>query len=161
DSRPRPGKDRNRVSTGTIKLVGFDQDLVDALKDDVLVKIGTVSKGGALEARIPVSILGGTLPNKITVGFEASSVKSRRGGPGGMRGGGQGGSSSGGQMDGESRGGGRRGGPPPGGRPPMDGNGGRGGPPQGMGQESGQDGGNNSQSENEPLKVWVKVTLAK
>ncbi len=161
------GKGGIRTSTGTLKLIGVDTAAVQALPEDtgVVLKIGDVSARGVLEARIPISLLGGRLQKKITFGFEAAALPASRNGPGGV-----------GKDSGRRTAGGRGpdgagsmggvGGPPPGGG----GMGGAGGPPPGGGQmgagtrgSMGGPNGNPGISDAEdtgPLDVWVRVTLA-
>jgi len=161
------GKGGIRTSTGTLKLIGIDTAAVQALPEDtgLALKIGDVSARGVLEARIPISLLGGGLPKKITFGFEASALPAPHDGAG-SDGKDSGRRPAGGRGPGGASSMGGVGGPPPGGG----GMGGAGGPPPGGGQmgagtrgSMGGPNGNSGTSDAEdtgPLDVWVRVTLA-
>jgi len=152
-----PSADSKMVSssTGTFALIGFPQDGGNASRADrVQIAIGDVSHRGVFEARIPLDLLGGTLPAKFNVGFEADALPSSKS---------SGGRSFGGS-DGESGG---HGGPHGAGGPPSGGMGGAGGPPPGgmggAGGPGGQSGDTSSLTteEPEPLSVWLNVSVAK
>ena len=58
-----------------VALLGFAADM----EDSVEVKVGTNTSHGALEARIPLTMLGGALPKKLSFGFLANSPEATQG----------------------------------------------------------------------------------
>ncbi|MDD2773370.1 MAG: hypothetical protein PHP45_06700, partial [Elusimicrobiales bacterium] len=75
-------RDGVRVSTGSIKLMGFSEEDNSLLPAErrVEVSIGNVRNRGVLEARIPLGLLGAQLPGELSLGFEADALPAARGG---------------------------------------------------------------------------------
>ena len=145
------------VKVELLGLIG-DKDNTDGMLE---VKIGTNTARGVLEARIPIAMLGGVLPKKLSFGFKAKAPvaenkgkggpggDSSSGGPFGMQGGGAGGTPPAGGP------GGGPGGPPPGGGMGGGPGGSMGGGSGGPGQQS------DSAAEISELDLWIRVTPAK
>jgi hypothetical protein len=121
-----------------VETVGIDTDSI-AAKDSPDLRIGPMDERGVLEARIPLSYLGASLPKKISVGLETSIPKRpppaqaagrhpARESPADQE--------SGQEMGGSGRGHGRKGG------------------------TGGKHGDAGSKEEFEPLDLWIRVTLS-
>jgi hypothetical protein len=174
---------RGGMRPGKVELIGFLKDK-DHAENNIEVRVGTDTRRGVMEVRIPISLLGGVLPKKISFGLQAKAPAAEKGpggmsgGPGGSSSGGPGGSSSGGPgggMGGSDMGGGPgggMGGGPGGGGADMGGGpgGGMGGGPGGGGMGGGPGGGSGgpggqqnsgTSSELDDMDLWIHVSPAK